>query len=394
MNNGVLFLTQIERLSKMKKIKQNLKMNTNFKCMHLVDDNLYKKMFNNQNITQNLSNLIRVENGNSLQDLTRSEGLPGPAGPVGPAGPAGMDGKPGGIGLTGPGGPQGRPGPQGPPGPTSALDLSQDDNKEKLFKTSNHLTSSHESKTENMDTEKPRPTSSKKDILEKMIIDDDEDCDCTTASSSTPKIAKTRNDVQSPTRFMDTARTTDDESSIDSDILMAKYKKIRYGSDTDMPDKKQTKQNLDKKINSKRRRENSEKDSNDSKRLKNLPNIKKKSKIVLFSCKKCKQKFNSFNNLKKHISQKHSDNKLSNETRQEKTIEFKNETNFFICTICEQKFKKKLSLERHLRRMHNDYFDVNIPRGEKRKKNHFEKKAYTKRVKTNDSLPVTYTDYF
>jgi len=44
--------------------------------------------------------------------------------------------------------------------------------------------------------------------------------------------------------------------------------------------------------------------------------------------------------------------------------------------------------------MHNDYFDVNIPRGEKRKKNHFEKKAYTKRVKTNDSLPVTYRDYF
>ena len=367
-------------------------MNTNFKCMHLIDEHLYKRIFNNQNLTQNLNNSIRVETNGGLHGNIGPQGVPGQ---TGLDGKPGQEGPPGLPGLQGPRGLQGMPGASGSRGPLGPEGSSPHESKEdKPFipenrngLEKNHISPSIESRTEYNSNDKPDATSSKIDREENMDIDVDEECDCTTASSSTPK---PKNSLASQIRGEDI-----EDESFDLEDLQAQLNELKGDSK-----KKHNVKNIIKEIKivntkknaTKRLRKNTANEENDNKRLKKTL-LSKKRDNFMFVCSKCREKFQSYIDLKRHSSEEHNKTKTSNTIQKGNNIEFKDETNIFICTICNQNFKKKLSLERHLRRFHSDYFDKSRDKGEKRK-NVNQPPTYTKRVKTNEKLPVTYMDYF
>ena len=77
---------------------------------------------------------------------------------------------------------------------------------------------------------------------------------------------------------------------------------------------------------------------------------------------------------------------LQNTTPDDKKISY-------FCTICDTSFKIKKRLTAHVKRFHPEFFDK-TQHGEKRKRKDDPEDVYTKRLKKDSKMSVTYRNYF
>ena len=369
---------------------------TNFKCMYLIDEKLYKKKILNGDPRSEFDRRgYDIASSAGLEGMTRIVGPPDQQGPVGPTGAQGELGPPGPRGVEGPRGPEGpagQTGPQGAIGPegatglsgplgstrTGAIDMTPGPVAMDITGPAG-LVASHPESTPEEDEEEM-------DCAHCQLPDDNVDEPTSLVSDERsgkrkinyeiePNLQKQIKYTASPKKEPSCTTSENDVFENEEWLEMKEWlRKMR--SDIDFPPRRHTHRDMSKSQKLKCRRSASKKQTNKTAADDSNKNRK------LYVCLICHTNFKQSSSLVKHARRAHSEyfenmrrgNKRKYETKTSNASNFKKqkagekteEVQFkdgnidpsskkaspkkvmFICTYCLKKFQTKMLLKRHI----------------------------------------------